>query len=225
MADPEIVRTISQNHELDFSSPAQFKDPLDSRPRLTVSSREAALPRILNPFLALHAGDTPGSLAQDVANIHRMVRGCNLNELAESLAKVLHREMEDHRIYSMSVRPDNAHLWKHYAGDSTGCCLEFSSREEPFLRAHHVIYGDELVLDFCDDGDFNAVTLFQKTSRYVDEEEVRIILFPRGQPHEVRFEPRLLQRVILGSRMTEEHREVVRRWRYDRDPVLNVSDA
>lgn len=133
--------------------------------------------------------------------------------------------MEDHRILCLSTRPDNAHLWQNYADESRGCCLEFVNSGPLCGTAHHVIYGDELVLDFVSDEGFDARVLFRKTKRYAPEEEVRIMQLPRGGPHVVAFDPVFLNRIILGRNMTSEHRQMIWDWCRVRTPNLAVVDA
>jgi hypothetical protein len=77
-------------------------------------------------------------------------------------------------------------------------------------------------LDFCNPHEVSATFLFQKAMRSVDEEEVRILLFPRGQPHEVPFETTLLRRLILGRNMAPEHQQVIRQWCSARQPAVPV---
>jgi hypothetical protein len=178
---------------------------------------------IVNPFLAEHARELAKVLARDVRNIVAIFDTLDLDQLGAWVTPAFHRQMELHRVYSMTTRPDNVHLWKHYAGDHTGYCLEFQNNGL-FSYARTVIYGDEVELDFCNPDAIDATFLFRKTRRYADEEEVRILLFPRGQPHEVSFDATLLRRVILGNRMAAEHRRVIREWCGVREPTLLVAD-
>ena len=191
----EWLQPILLQHQLYFPSPPQLKDPNDARQRLTVSSKEGALRTIVNPFLEVHAREPLEVLARDVRKMVDIVASLDLERLARWVTPSFHEEMEQHRIYSMTTRPDNEYLWTTYAGAHTGYCLEFVNNGAPFVWARTVIYGDETEIDFCRPETIDATVLFRKTLRYVDEEEVRILLFPRGQPHEVSFDPMLLRRV------------------------------
>lgn len=218
------LRPILLQDQLYFPSPPQLNDPKDARPKMTVSSKAGALRTIVNPFLAAHAREPLEVLARDVRNIVNIVASLDLDRLAEWVTPSLHQEMEKHRIYSMSARPNNEYLWTHYAGKHTGYCLEFLNSGVPFGFARTVIYGDDVEIDFSRPEAIDATCLFRKTRRYEDEEEVRILLFPRGQPHEVAFDPTLLRRLILGRNMSEDHRATIRDWCRMRVPGLTVVD-
>jgi hypothetical protein len=220
----EWLQPILLQHQVYFPSPPQLNDPKDARPRMTVSSKEGALRSIVNPFLAVHARDPPEVMVRDVRTIVNVVASLDLDRLARWVTPSFHEEMEQHRIYSMTTRPDNEYLWTHYAGDHTGYCLEFLNRGAPFGFARTVIYGDEVVIDFSHPEAIDATFLFRKTRRYEDEEEVRILLLPRGQPHEVAFDPQLLRRVILGRNMSEDRRATIRGWSPTRVFGLTIVD-
>jgi hypothetical protein len=220
----EWLQPILLNHQLYFPSPAQLNDPKDARPKLIVTDKQECLRRIVNPFLAVNARLPLDRLAMDVRFMIDMVDRRDLEQLAEWVTPSFHRAMEKHRIYSMSTRADNKHLWTDYAADHTGYCLEFVNGGDPFRFARTVIYGDEIEIDFCNRDSIDSALLFKKIRTYEPEEEVRILLFPRGQPHEVAFDPTLLRRVILGRRMTEQHQSIIRAWCLARVPALPAVD-
>ena len=218
------LRPILLNHQLYFPSPAQLNDPKDARPRMIVTDKQGCLRQIVNPFLAVNARLPLDRLAMHVRLMIHMVDRRDLDELAELVTPSFHREMVKHRIYSMSTRPDNEHLWTNYASDHTGYCLQCVNDGDPFRFARTVNYGDETEIDFSNPDSIDSTFLFKKTRTYDPEEEVRILLFPRGQPHEVTFDPTLLRRVILGRRMTEPHRAIIRAWCLARSLALPVVD-
>lgn len=217
----EWLQSILLHHRVYFPSPAELKDPLDARPRFTILNREGALRFILNTFLAANAHEPPNVLAAHVPRITHMVMTGPLDRLAATATRLFRRQMDGHRIYSMTTRPDNEHLWEHYAGAHTGYCLEFHNRGV-FAYARKVIYGDAVELDLGDPSSIDATFLFRKTMNYQDEEEVRILAFPRGGPHEIQFDPPTLERVILGKRMSDAHCRRIREWCATRKPVLRA---
>ncbi len=217
--EPIILR-----HELYFPSPKQLNDPTEARPRLKVRSVQDLISFLVNDFLRRKGGESPKFLAHGVWEINDFVPRLGTTWTMASMEQALHLELETHRIYSMTTRPDNDHLWEKYAGDHTGYCLEFVRSGAPFAAAREVIYGDTVTLDISDPNDINAIFLFRKTMAWKDEEEVRILLFPRGQPPQVSFEPALLRRVILGKNMGREHRETIRGWALRRTPQQLLVD-
>ena len=219
------LEQILLKHELYFSSPSQLKDPLDTRPRFVVTSRDGMLRRMVNPYLAEHSRDmTLEELAHHVRFMITWVGTAPLIELADSSAKSFHEAMEGHRLYSMTTRPDNDHLWEAYAAGHTGWCLEFEN-QSLFVYAHHVIYDVERRIDFSSpDVDNEWKLLYRKTLAYRPEEEVRIYKFPRGQSHETPFNPVHLRRIIFGKNMTADTRRTILGWCRHREPALLAVD-
>lgn len=213
------LRAILLDHQIYFPSPEELNDKIDARPPLRVTSKERAFQRLLGPHLA----GAPGDAATAYVELRRLVDRADENALSHLITRSFHQEMEQHRIYSMSVRPDNEHLWTEYSGRHTGYCLEFANEGMPFGLAHEIIYGEAPVLDFNDDADFEAAVLFCKTTEpWHREEEVRVVLFPRNQPKHQRFDPTLLRRVILGRDVSATNEQTIRSWCEQRDPKLEV---
>lgn len=207
------LQEILLKHQLYFSSPAQLNDPLDTRPRFVVTSRAAALRDIIDAFRLKHAHDLPpAQIEWHIGEMTKWVQTLSSTELAKYMARSFHEEMEKHRLYSMTTRPDNEYLWKRYAARHTGWCLEFENKDL-FAFAYHVFYRKERRIDY---GRHNANNewkfMSRKTLRYKAEEEVRIYRFPRGGPPQVLFDPTLLTRIILGKNMTEECRRIINKW-------------
>lgn len=65
---------------------------------------------------------------------------------------------------------------------------------------------------------------FCKSPGWSYEEEVRLIL-PRNLGSKVKLEPRWLTRVILGYKMSDSNRKLVREWAKQRNPQLVVIDG
>ena len=220
----EWLEPIIRQHQLYFPSPKQLNDPKEAKPPLKVSSRQGVLSMMVNAFLTQHARDPYGQLARDVRNMKAIVNTGTLEDLAEFMTPALHKPLEEHRIYSMTTRSDNDHLWNEYADHHAGYCLEFETRGGPFCFAVHVIYEEEVAIDLSDPDDLDWKFLIRKTPGWKVEEEVRILLLPRGQPHDVPFDPTLLKRIILGKNMAVRDRLTIQEWCQTRVPVLQASD-
>jgi hypothetical protein len=125
---------------------------------------------------------------------------------------------------------DDEYMWGAYGGDHTGYCLEFAN-EGLFGYAKEVDYDDALI--DMDINDPTGMFFFRKTKKWKDEREARIVMLPRagdffravfpdGEKPFVRFEPSLLRRVILGTKMTAANRETIRAWAAQRNPPVPV---
>lgn len=217
------LEPIVLQHLLYFPSPPELNDPIDARPDITCGSDDALLRFLANDFLARKQMESPQILADGVAELLRGFALQSRERWLKEMTAIFAREMEGYRIYSLSTRPDNEHLWNRYAGDHTGYCLEFENRGL-FAWARHVEYRNTVTLDVTDPKQISGNFLFQKTIRYSPEEEVRIVLFPRGRPAQVPFDPTLLRRVLLGKNMTTHVRDELQAWAHRRSPRLMVND-
>ena len=216
------LQSILLKHELYFPNPAQLNDPAEARPKLISASPENLTRFFVNDFLTRKAGESPEFLARGIKEVHTFVPAYGSDLLTSLVAKALHDQLSTHRIYSLTTRPDNEALWKRYSLDHTGYCLEFENAGFPFVLAHDVAYGDTVTVDVTDREQVNAFLLFRKTMAWREEEEVRIVLFPRGQPAICAFEPVRLRRVILGRKMTPENKQTIRECCQIRIPQLLV---
>jgi hypothetical protein len=218
------LQSILLKHELYFPNPRELNDPTEARPKLFTSSQSALIQFFVNDFMTRNAGASPTFLATGIKQIHIFVPHYWPDRIIELLEEALHSELASHRIYSLTIRANNHTLWEHYALNHTGYCLEFENRGMPFALAQEVTYGDTVTLDLTDRDQINAFFIFSKTMDWKDEQEARIVLFPRGRPALVPFEPTLLRRVILGKNMTAANRKTIREWADMRVPPLIVED-
>jgi hypothetical protein len=124
-------------------------------------------------------------------------------------------------------------MWETYGGNHTGYCLEFAN-DGLFSRAREVDYDDELIE--MDVNNPSGMFFFRKTFKWKDEQEARIVMFPRGgdaflaifeagEHPLVKFDATLLRRVILGKNMTLANRHQIRDWASQRNPTVLVLDA
>ena len=209
------LQDVFLRHRVYFSSPSEFQDPLDARPAFKPLSRRQTCRFFVHDWGRRHPEASLMDVARELGRVGTIVAN-NDQWVRDEFRRLFHAEMEQHRIYCLTTRSDNEHLWAEYAGNETGYCLEFRTDGAPFNRAHFVQYGSEVELDVLAPG---AQFLWQKTEKYRPEEEVRILALPRGSPKLISFEPRLLSAVILGRRMTAEHRATVKRWARRRKPT------
>jgi hypothetical protein len=141
--------------------------------------------------------------------------------MVEFMAPAFTPLIEEHRVCSMAGRPDCAYLWDRYASGSTGCCFEFHN-DQPIVGGasltRRVSYGERFVLDISDIDNISGAFIFHKTRDYAKEEEIRIMLVPRGAGERQRFDPSRLNRVIIGRDMAAGNRRLIEKWCRKRKP-------
>lgn len=220
----ERLKTIILEHELYLPTLGQSNDPADGRPKLAELS-EAQLDSFIrsafverNPTLPLR------SLEREAEVIRHNVRVHGPDVLLKMLSKILNRELEGYRIYSMSKRPDNLSLWAKYASNHAGYCIEFANEGPLFEHAKDVIYGEAVEMDVTNPEHRSGYWFFCKRPEWSNEEEVRLVGSRKGADR-VRFDPAWLTRVILGWRMSNDHKLQVRNWARQRKPELRVVNA
>ena len=216
---------ILLEHRLYFPNPRELKDPREARPILARASMDRLMAFLVQDFFRRHAATMPlPDLARHVKEIHALPARLGTDWLLMKLSATLNLELETHRIYSMTTRPNNEYLWMTYAKEHTGYCLEFQNNGLPFILGQLVVYVDAVTVDITEPDEISALFLFKKTLAYKQEEEVRIIPFPRGAPSLVSFEPSLLTRIILGKGMSSADRDCINKIALRRVPALVVSD-
>jgi Protein of unknown function (DUF2971) len=220
----ERLRIIIQEHELFLPNLDQLNDPADGRPRLAQLSEKQ-----IGSFLYSKLEKRSPHLTRAELEREREIIFCNIKlhgteKLHKSLTEIFHSELEDWRIYSMSKRYDNLSLWAKYAGDHSGCCLEFVNEGPLFENARDVIYEDTFQMDVNNPDHTEGFWFFYKRPEWSNEEEVRLVL-PRNRGSKVKIEPRWLKRLILGKSVSEQNEQVIRAWALQRVPNLEVVKA
>ena len=147
-----------------------------------------------------------------------------LTALQRLNTQILHAELESFRIYSLSKRYDNLSLWAKYAADHSGYCLEFCNEGPMFEHAKEVIYGPAPLMDVNNQEHRNGYWFFYKSQDWSNEQEVRLVQ-PRGYKATSKFNPVLLNRLILGKDMSPTNRALLREWAKQREPELLVVSA
>jgi hypothetical protein len=137
----EWLKEILLDNRLYFPTASDLNDPEEARPLLVSQSLEAFIAELIEdnwdarPFLMNHG------LAALAADIDSNVRHLGLDTWLHLLKHPTDPLLQRFRIYSLSKQWNNPHLWKMYAGDHTGYCLEFRN-EEPFGPIFEVRYED-----------------------------------------------------------------------------------
>ena len=205
----EWLEEILLDDRLYFPTAHDLNDPEEARPPLASSSQEALIAVLIELNVAAKPFLTKQDLAKDAAIIDFNVRGLGTDMWLEMLKRSLDPMLQRFRIFSLSKRWNNPHLWKKYGGDHTGYCLEFRN-EEPFGPIFEVRY-DDVALDITGPERSEPYFLFYKTKLWKNEEEVRMIT-QQGSDSKVSFNPGRLTRVILGRDIERTNAATIRGW-------------
>ena len=222
----ERLRPVLLEHRLYLPSLDQLNDPADGRPKLVLLDPE----QMVSFLVAAIVQDNP-TMGEADQQRHAMILRHNigvhgLEFFHTELAKLLHRDLETFRVYSMSKRYDSLALWAKYAGDHTGYCLELANTGELFEHAKEVIYGESIPMDITNADHRSGYFLFMKRPEWSNEEEIRLVR-PRTKNNVpgVIIHPEWLTRIILGKNMSEKNERQIREWSLERSPTLAVVKA
>lgn len=221
----EWLRDILLQNELYLPNLKELNDDNDGLPRLAMQTEDEMV-----SFLWASVVDpnmSHNEFHQNKLILRETVRKHGHKALHPQVVEFMDAQLRDFRIYSMTKRYDMPNLWASYAGDHSGYCLEFKNVGDLFEHARDVSYLDSDQMEVLitglalRNGDF----FFCKTRNWSNEDEVRLVLNHKDGRKKVKFDPRWLTRIILGKKMSDEHRKQIREWAKQREPELTVVDA
>jgi hypothetical protein len=223
LAEPiqlQRLEKILLEHRIYVPTAAQYKDPMDCRPRLAPLSED----KMFSTFYGSSSGFTVGNTRLKV--LERLQLEATIRAHArETLMRVIERDKDEQfkefRAYCLSKRFDNPVMWEYYADDHRGYCLEFANEGAFFRSAKEVIYGDTTEMDLSNPEHLKSWLLFCKRQVYCFEEEVRVH-WPRILGDSVSIDPHHLTRIIFGQKMSEAHRKRILELAKQRNPQLAV---
>lgn len=138
----------------------------------------------------------------------------------EKTAADLQRGIYNSGVLCLSERWDIPRMWKRYAENHTGVCLEFLAADEKGLtgfgsESFKVTYSEQIELNLLADHWEQAKRiLLTKSTEYSYEQEWRIIWPPVGESSVGNwlFPPEFLTRLIFGHKVDDDIRERVKGW-------------
>jgi hypothetical protein len=214
-----FVQKTFTHEEVYFASPADFNDPFDCRVCASFDGSDADW---LDYYCRLAHKHLPNlTVEQRETEARRWLAAGRHNDpkaQREMLAD-LQREADGLGIYCVTALNDSLAMWARYADGHRGICLEFEHLVGLFhpssscRAAIDVQYSDQLpvVSVLCGDSGKVAVAhLLTKSSEWRDEHEYRFIDF--GGPGVRKFTSNGLVGVILGCRIPEADRHLIRDW-------------
>ena len=220
----ERVGRIFTAHEVYFAAPDTLNDPLDCRPLFIYRARLSDKRKKAIQVIKRECPGVSRSEARKRADERWKAAERNQENVPTWLSKGI-------GVFSLSETSVSETLWRQYADDDRGICLEFRvTRGEhvDFLgRTLRVIYVDQppAILFYLDSREVNLrKSVLTKTRAWEHEKEWRIVDLKNG-PGLRKFPPDLLSGVIIGAKITSEHKELVLSWVRSHPTPLAVYQA
>jgi hypothetical protein len=221
------LKEIIIQHQIYVPNLTQLNDPPDGRPKLAPMTEDELYSFFYGGQFGVLKRNSRMSVEEQVreaAVLDVNLRQHGKDTIMRETARLLYKELDAWRIYSLSKRYDNMGLWAKYAADHTGYCLEFSNAGEFFASAYEVTYGEPVELRIEELAQQNGHWFFRKSRDWSSEEKVRILV-RRHSSAVVSIDPSYLTRIILGWKMRDDDRKLIREWSKSRSPELNVVTA
>jgi hypothetical protein len=212
-----FVERLLLHDELYFCRPAEFNDPFDCCPVLTLKATRKELATYID---GLYKSQRPGlSRADRRRNVSITLKNLDRkskNDLDAMNRAAMIEAVNSAGVLSLSAKHDHILMWSHYADSHRGICLRFkSSSSTPFFgRAQRVLYqAARPVLDLIHDSKHTQAdkALLTKADLWSYEEEWRVIEHDLGSGVH-KFPAKLLDALIFGARISSEDREKVLQW-------------
>lgn len=142
--------------------------------------------------------------------------------------------------FSLSERADSAPMWAHYADNHTGFVIAFDTQNEWFknrkdhqkIRIQKVTYFDGMVEEPLENVGAALISkttdwAYEKEWRlYAKEDQVDATFGETNDPvHLLNFPPSAVQRVIVGSRATDETIDSIRAILLEKYPHAHLAKA
>jgi len=217
----EYTEKVFTHNEIYFSSPDEFNDPFDSKPRYMYEGNEQQIEKYL---FELYRKKYHGRSKEEIlADVKRKIitKGKTRIVLKETLETSRDRDQIRKMlgVCCFSEKKGNIVMWAHYAKQHTGFCLEFDIDNDFFRPVNCAIKVEyEAILP-----ELNVMQLRNyprkelarkfliKADDWEYEQEWRIVETKKG-PGTQNFPEDALSGVILGCRISEENRENVFEW-------------
>jgi hypothetical protein len=218
LATPEslgFARDILLNNRLYWPSPLDFNDPYDCSPvhimggsklRHELRSKKIIRRNMPNSTKAERRAAYDRAIWREPRRVEQVMEGANRNFMARSA------------VCSLSELGDSVLMWSHYADSHRGVCFRFKLvMDEQLMHfefALPVVYSTQRpIIDILSDEKEHLLenALLTKADFWAYEKEWRM-LDQWGKPGLRSFPPQCLDAVILGARISPEHRDEVLRW-------------
>jgi len=218
------LREILLGNKIYCSSPFDFNDPFDCRPRVVVGKTKQEI---------RNAEKVIEGILYKRTNLNRNLRRAEARRLikkiqkSENLTDAYKSLLSRAGVYCLSAKKVNLLMWAHYGDKHKGYCLEFSTEPEGsfFNSAEEVRYKRNypvVKIFTADKLDWGKESFLTKSTAWEYEEEWRLT---SKQPGHINFPPEMLVGVILGCRMSDTDRQQILEWNSTRHPSVKIYQA
>lgn len=222
----EWLRQLIQEGKFYFSRPADFNDPFDTLPILTIPRTRVAKERWLASIARQNADLIPNQSATTVAR--EMIR--TAPEILQTLFQnAANKSAQEIGVLCLTARPDQVLMWSHYAASHTGVCLRLVAQRghPPGSIAWRVRYqGQRPKLEGVQYRDSQRLldALVTKADFWAYEEEWRAMA-PNLQFGAHTFDPAVIDGIIFGAKVTPENRAAIAGWAKEMRHTIEFLDA
>ena len=226
-AHEEYSSHIFTDHELYFSPLTELNDPFEASFNVQPSQDKRANRQFADMALKLQYPTLSRKERRKRAQKEGKIIG--QSDFVSSVRKNMQQAYNTWGICCLSEVPYNVLMWSHYANKHRGFCLKYSTEqfyvEHPEGRTipHKIHYTDQQPIARIIDEVAVRETLLTKAKQWEYEKEWRIVMPERIGWHP--FPASCLTGVIFGYKMPEEHKDKIRLWCKDREPVIKYYQA
>jgi hypothetical protein len=216
-----------KNNKFYLSVPSDLNDIYEGKTKLYIKSKYSfkSLVYFLSIELPSKGIYLPSNIRSDYLYYWQMAnwKGWGtknpkwLVETAQYARKLINILVNIRGVVSFCENWDDYLMWSLYAGEHKGFCLEFDTKEPPFIYqsvvCKKVVYTNKFprVLPhrlIHDIGGCAEQILLTKGKKWENEKEWRIIGLKGNES--LSYQPEALTSIILGPKMSEEHRNVIK---------------
>lgn len=229
------AKEILLTDKLYFSSPTAFNDPFDCKLRPVFNDSRADLERIARMLARRQFSSS--SRRERRLKVHDVRPRLRNSRFEEIYSEWKRRVLDQSAILCLTEKCDDILMWAHYADGHAGICLEFKyttgapvaglALPAAYLDTFPQISFGE-IFSARDILQFGKLVFLAKSSHWKYEKEWRVIdIATQEVPlYGLRpLPPKSLVAVILGCRMTEEHRKVIHQLVASRSPSPKLYEA
>ena len=230
--DPESLKRVEQiflHNELYFPPPSELNDPFDCKILPFFQTSEDIFKKHLVERIKADQDfpDAPDNVIEAFAD-KMVAEGMHENkaEVISAFKSSLEKTLEGVGVCSFSEKSDDILMWSHDANGHTGFCLEFDvlSGNSFFSRAIDVSYEEAYPsLNFYENKKWMQTIILTKSNRWKYEAEWRILKY--DGPGVEKFPEASLSSVILGCRMQEKEKNIIRNLVSKRRSKVQIKEA
>lgn len=228
----EFSEALFSGNYLYFARPSDFNDPFECNPVISGENvDEKKYRNWIDKKLKQEGGNRSERRVRSAqlckSNIYKDQK--SLDQIRNDMSAVYSQI----GMYCLSEVNDEILMWSHYADNHRGYCLEFEATDHtPFFgTAQKVQYSASYpVAMFLEEDDLRRLqtTLLTKYNGWAYEKEWRMMSVSETFEPSFgmkRYPPRLMKKVIFGSRMREEDKALIKTWLSRRGSPVSVMQA